>query len=55
MSAWPREEFDGFGTHAIHAGQEPEKWDCRAVVPLIGLSTTFKPTVRNNPTSNNRA
>merc|ERR1719436_1232397 len=27
---------------SIHAGQEPEKWECRAVVPLIGLSTTFK-------------
>ena len=40
--SWPREEFESIGTHAIHAGQEPEKWECRAVVPLIGLSTTFK-------------
>lgn len=40
--SWPRPEHDNFGTHAIHAGQEPEKWECRAVVPLIGLSTTFK-------------
>lgn len=40
--SWPREEFESFGTDAIHAGQEPEKWECRAVVPLIGLSTTFK-------------
>lgn len=35
-------EFGSFGTDAIHAGQEPEKWDSRSVVPLIGLSTTFK-------------
>jgi len=35
-------EFAGFGTDAIHAGQEPEKWESRSVVPLIGLSTTFK-------------
>merc|ERR1712106_337723 len=40
--SWPREEFEGIGTDAIHAGQEPEKWDCRSVVPMIGLSTTFK-------------
>merc|ERR1712193_126379 len=40
--SYPREEFEHFGTDAIHAGQEPEKWECRAVVPLIGLSTTFK-------------
>ncbi|KAG5666385.1 hypothetical protein PVAND_014414 [Polypedilum vanderplanki] len=33
---------DGFATKAIHAGQEPEQWKCRAVVPLISLSTTFK-------------
>lgn len=35
-------EFANFGTDAIHAGQEPEKWDCRAVVPMISMSTTFK-------------
>jgi len=34
--------YEGFGTDAIHAGQEPEKWESRSVVPLIGLSTTFK-------------
>jgi cystathionine gamma-lyase len=32
----------GFSTNAIHAGQEPEKWDSRCVVPPIVLSTTFK-------------
>jgi len=35
-------EFESIGTDAIHAGQEPEKWESRPVVPLIGLSTTFK-------------
>jgi len=34
--------FKNFGSDAIHAGQEPEKWESRSVVPLIGLSTTFK-------------
>ncbi|XP_071484414.1 cystathionine gamma-lyase-like [Diadema antillarum] len=34
--------FPGFGTAAIHAGQEPEQWNSRAVVPPISLSTTFK-------------
>ncbi len=41
-------EFDsneyGFATRAIHAGQEPEKWDSRCVIPPIVLSTTFKQT-----------
>ncbi|XP_021192439.1 cystathionine gamma-lyase [Helicoverpa armigera] len=32
----------GFATVAIHAGQEPEKWNSAAVVPPITLSTTFK-------------
>jgi len=36
------EPYKSFGTDAIHAGQEPEKWESRSVVPLIGLSTTFK-------------
>ncbi|EDO42530.1 predicted protein [Nematostella vectensis] len=36
------EAFEHFGTLAIHAGQEPEKWTSRAVVPPISLSTTFK-------------
>lgn len=34
--------FEHFGTNALHAGQEPEQWASRAVVPLISLSTTFK-------------
>ncbi|XP_072505938.1 cystathionine gamma-lyase [Notamacropus eugenii] len=36
--------FPHFGTDAIHAGQEPEQWTSRAVVPPISLSTTFKQT-----------
>jgi len=34
--------FPHFGTDALHAGQEPEKWKSRAVIPPISLSTTFK-------------
>ncbi|XP_063795167.1 cystathionine gamma-lyase [Pseudophryne corroboree] len=34
--------FRHFATEAIHAGQEPEQWNSRAVVPPISLSTTFK-------------
>ncbi|XP_034835942.1 cystathionine gamma-lyase [Maniola hyperantus] len=32
----------GFATLAIHAGQDPDKWNCAAVVPPIITSTTFK-------------
>jgi cystathionine gamma-lyase len=34
--------FAHFATLAIHAGQEPEQWESRAVVPPISLATTFK-------------
>ncbi|KAF5923651.1 hypothetical protein HPG69_011047, partial [Diceros bicornis minor] len=34
--------FQHFATQAIHAGQEPEQWTSRAVVPPISLATTFK-------------
>ena len=34
--------FPHFATDAIHAGQEPEQWNSRAVVPPISLATTFK-------------
>lgn len=34
--------FPHFGTDAIHAGQDPEQWNSKAVVPLISMSTTFK-------------
>lgn len=36
------DHFPHFGTLAIHAGQEPEQWNSRAVVPPISMSTTFK-------------
>lgn len=32
----------GFATAAIHGGNDPEKWNCRAVVPGIFTSTTYK-------------
>ena len=32
----------GFATAAIHGGNEPEKWNCRAVVPGLFTSTTYK-------------
>lgn len=32
----------GFATAAIHGGNEPEKWNCRAVVPGIFHATTYK-------------
>ncbi|KFM65374.1 Cystathionine gamma-lyase, partial [Stegodyphus mimosarum] len=31
-----------FATQAIHVGQNPEKWNHRAVVPPISLATTFQ-------------
>lgn len=34
--------YKGFATQAIHQGQDPEKWNSRAVVPPISMSTTFK-------------
>lgn len=34
--------FPHFATLAIHAGQEPEQWNSRAVVPPISMATTFK-------------
>ena len=36
------EPFPHFATSAVHAGQEPEQWNSRAVIPPISMSTTFK-------------
>lgn len=36
------EQQPGFATVAIHAGQDPEKWNSGAVVPPITMATTFK-------------
>ena len=38
--------FEHFATDAIHAGQDPEKWNSRAVIPPISMATTFK---QDNP------
>lgn len=42
MSSHSDLENYSFETEAIHAGQDPEKWDSRCVVPPLVLSTTFK-------------
>ena len=34
--------FENFATDVIHAGQEPEQWTSRMVVPAITMSTTYK-------------
>ncbi|GMR36335.1 hypothetical protein PMAYCL1PPCAC_06530 [Pristionchus mayeri] len=41
--------FPGFGTNAVHVGQEPEQWEMNQVVPLISLSTTYKQDVPGQP------
>jgi cystathionine gamma-lyase len=43
------EHFPHFATQAIHAGQDPDQWASRAVVPLISLSTTFKQDTPGKP------
>lgn len=43
------QQFPHFGTQAIHAGQEPEQWKSKAVVPPISLSTTFKQNEPGKP------
>lgn len=34
--------YPNFATNLLHAGQEPEQWNSRAVIPPISLATTFK-------------
>ena len=36
----------GFATIAIHAGQDPDQWNHRSVVPPLVMSATFK---QNSP------
>jgi cystathionine gamma-lyase len=43
------ETYPHFATQAIHAGQDPDQWKSRAVVPLISLSTTFKQDTPGKP------
>ena len=45
------DHFPHFATAAIHAGQDPEQWKSKAVVPLISLSTTFKQDTPGKPVS----
>lgn len=40
MSKGDKCQFD-FATRAIHAGQDPKQWACRAMVPPIVQSTNF--------------
>ena len=44
MGAYPH-----FATEAIHAGQDPEQWNSRAMVPPISLATTFKQEAPGKP------
>ncbi|KAL5486743.1 hypothetical protein EMCRGX_G019262 [Ephydatia muelleri] len=41
--------FPHFGTLATHAGQDPDQWNTRAVVPPISLSSTFKQASPGKP------
>jgi len=45
------ETFPGFGTAVIRAGQDPNQWASKSVVPLISLSTTYKQDTPANPVS----
>jgi cystathionine gamma-lyase len=36
------DDVSGFGTTAIHAGQDPERWDMNQLVPPISMCTTYK-------------
>ncbi|KAI1696060.1 cys/Met metabolism PLP-dependent enzyme domain-containing protein [Ditylenchus destructor] len=39
----------GFGTTAIHAGQQPERWNMNQVVPMISTASTYKHPVPGEP------
>ena len=45
------ETYPHFATQAIHAGQDPDQWKSKAVVPPISLSTTFKQDTPGQPVS----
>ena len=44
MSSKDFKPYEGFATDAIHAGQDPEQWKAKCMVPPIALSTTYKQT-----------
>lgn len=39
----------GFGTTAVHAGQNPDQWEMGQVVPPISLATTYKQPLPGEP------
>ncbi|KAI1695059.1 cys/Met metabolism PLP-dependent enzyme domain-containing protein [Ditylenchus destructor] len=39
----------GFGTTAIHAGQQPERWNMNQVVPMISTASTYKQPLPGQP------
>ncbi|GMS91306.1 hypothetical protein PENTCL1PPCAC_13481 [Pristionchus entomophagus] len=41
--------FPGFGTNAIHVGQDPEQWEMNQVVPPLSISTTYKQAKPGQP------
>ena len=43
------EGYPHFATDAIHAGQDPDQWNSRAMVPPISLATTFKQETPGKP------
>lgn len=49
MSSEEGAHFPHFATIAIHTGQDPDRWESKAVVPPITLATTFKQTSPGKP------
>ena len=43
--------FAHFGTDVVHAGQDPDQWKCKALVPPVFTSTTFKQDEPGQPVS----
>ena len=51
MAGSSSSSFPHFGTRCIHAGQEPEQWECLPVVPPIFTNTTYKQHEPGKPVS----
>lgn len=41
--------YPGFGTRAVHAGQDPEQWEMNQMVPPISISTICKHVAPGKP------
>ena len=41
--------YPHFGTQAVHAGQDPDQWNVRTLVPPISLSSTFEQASPGDP------